>query len=69
MVRQGAIDNPPKTPFIMGFECAGVVEALGEGVTDLKVRMSSYYIILVTLKRDIKTPIRRTDAYLCCYPK
>ncbi|KFM66420.1 Synaptic vesicle membrane protein VAT-1-like protein, partial [Stegodyphus mimosarum] len=25
MVRQGAIDNPPKTPFIMGFECAGTV--------------------------------------------
>lgn len=40
MVRQGAIDNPPKTPFIMGFECAGVVEAVGEGVTDIKVNDS-----------------------------
>lgn len=37
MVRQGAIDNLPKTPFIMGFECAGEVEAVGEGVTDFKV--------------------------------
>lgn len=37
MVRQGAIDNLPKTPFIMGFECSGEVEAVGEGVTDLKV--------------------------------
>lgn len=30
MVRQGVVDNPPKTPFTMGFECAGEVEALGE---------------------------------------
>ncbi|KAM7283130.1 synaptic vesicle membrane protein VAT-1 homolog-like isoform X1 [Ixodes scapularis] len=37
MVRQGAIDNLPKTPFIMGFECSGEVEAVGEGVTDFKV--------------------------------
>ncbi|XP_014664213.1 PREDICTED: LOW QUALITY PROTEIN: synaptic vesicle membrane protein VAT-1 homolog-like [Priapulus caudatus] len=37
MVRQGAIDNPPKTPIIMGFECAGEIEAVGEGVQDLKV--------------------------------
>lgn len=40
MVRQGAIDNPPKTPFIMGFECAGIVEAVGEGVTELKVSIN-----------------------------
>ncbi|KDR16462.1 Synaptic vesicle membrane protein VAT-1-like protein-like, partial [Zootermopsis nevadensis] len=37
MVRQGAIDSPPKTPFTMGFECAGEVEEIGEGVTDFKV--------------------------------
>lgn len=37
MVRQGAIENLPKTPFIMGFECAGEVEAIGEGVTGFKV--------------------------------
>lgn len=37
MVRQGAIDSPPKTPFILGFECAGEVEDIGEGVTDFKV--------------------------------
>ena len=37
MVRQGAIDNPPKVPFVMGFECAGEVEAVGEAVDDLKV--------------------------------
>ncbi|KAM7289508.1 synaptic vesicle membrane protein VAT-1 homolog-like isoform X2 [Ixodes scapularis] len=37
MVRQEVIDNLPKTPSIMGFECLGEVEALGEGVTDFKV--------------------------------
>jgi NADPH:quinone reductase-like Zn-dependent oxidoreductase len=40
MVRQGAIDSPPKTPFILGFECAGEVEEIGEGVTDFKVSHS-----------------------------
>lgn len=37
MLRQGVLDNAPKAPFIMGFECAGEVEAVGEGVTDVKV--------------------------------
>ncbi|CAG2180132.1 unnamed protein product, partial [Oppiella nova] len=39
MLRQGVIDNPPKAkvPFIMGFECAGEIEAVGEGVTGLRV--------------------------------
>lgn len=33
MVRQGVIDHPPKTPVILGFECAGVVESVGANVT------------------------------------
>jgi len=37
MVRQGVIDSLPKTPFILGFECAGEVEAVGEGVDKFKV--------------------------------
>ncbi|ELT93748.1 hypothetical protein CAPTEDRAFT_162708 [Capitella teleta] len=37
MVRQGAIDNPPKTPFTMGSECSGEVEALGENVEGFQV--------------------------------
>lgn len=37
MVRQGAIDSPPKCPFILGFECAGDVEQVGEGVEDFQV--------------------------------
>lgn len=37
LVRLGAIDSPPKTPCILGVECAGEVEALGEGVTNFAV--------------------------------
>lgn len=37
IVRQGAIDSPPKTPFILGFECAGEIEQVGEGVENFKV--------------------------------
>lgn len=36
MARQGVIDNAPKTPFILGFECAGEVEAVGDNVTTYK---------------------------------
>ena len=41
MVRVGAIDSPPKTPVILGFECAGEVEAVAEGVDNLKVQYST----------------------------
>ncbi|XP_041767882.1 synaptic vesicle membrane protein VAT-1 homolog-like [Anopheles merus] len=37
MVRLGAIDSPPKTPTILGFECAGEIEAVGEEVEGFKV--------------------------------
>lgn len=37
MVRIGAIDSPPKTPVILGFECSGEVEAIGEGVADFQI--------------------------------
>ncbi|KAJ6638740.1 Synaptic vesicle membrane protein VAT-1 like-like, partial [Pseudolycoriella hygida] len=37
IVRLGAIDSPPKTPCILGFECAGEIEAVGEGVTKFEV--------------------------------
>lgn len=38
MVRQGVTEAPPKTPFILGFECAGVVEAVADDVENFKVR-------------------------------
>lgn len=37
MVRQGNIDNPPKTPLVPGFECSGIIEALGENVKGYEV--------------------------------
>ncbi|EPY85809.1 hypothetical protein CB1_000349008 [Camelus ferus] len=37
MVRQGNIDNPPKAPLVPGFECSGIVEALGDGVKGFEI--------------------------------
>lgn len=37
MVRQGNIDNPPKTPLVPGFECSGIVEAMGENTKGFEV--------------------------------
>lgn len=41
MVRQGNIDNPPKTPLVPGFECSGIVEALGDNTTGFEVGESA----------------------------
>ena len=43
MVRQGAVDNPPKTPFTLGFECAGEIEMLGDNVQGFQVRQKKKY--------------------------
>ncbi len=37
MARQGLYPDAPKTPFVAGYEAAGVIDAVGTGVTDLKV--------------------------------
>lgn len=50
MVRLGAIDSPPKTPAILGFECAGEVEAVGEGVEDFKVGFSTVSVSPLSLR-------------------
>lgn len=44
MARRGAIDSPPKPPFIMGTECAGEVEAIGEGVENFKVSIFFFFV-------------------------
>ena len=36
--RQGMYPSPKKPPFVPGLECAGIVEELGEEVTDVEVR-------------------------------
>ncbi|PBC28155.1 Synaptic vesicle membrane protein VAT-1 [Apis cerana cerana] len=43
MARQGAIDSPPKTPFIMGSECAGDIEQVGEGVENFKIFIHKHH--------------------------
>ena len=53
MARQGFYDRTPKTPCVLGFEAAGVVEELGEDVSDLKVghfTINSYDILYNTRK-------------------
>ncbi|XP_060644394.2 synaptic vesicle membrane protein VAT-1 homolog-like [Anolis sagrei] len=37
MVRQGNIDNPPKAPLVPGFECSGIVEAVGDNVKGYEI--------------------------------
>lgn len=37
MQRQGMYPSPKKPPFVPGLECAGIVEELGEEVTDVEV--------------------------------
>lgn len=41
MVRQGTIDNPPKPPVVPGFECSGIVEAVGENSEGFEVKETS----------------------------
>lgn len=54
MARQGAIDSPPKTPFIMGSECAGDIEQVGEGVENFKVSISTKLLMnLITSARNL----------------
>ena len=38
MARQGLYDRAPKLPMILGYEGAGVVEAVADDVTTIKVR-------------------------------
>ncbi|XP_036391723.1 synaptic vesicle membrane protein VAT-1 homolog-like [Megalops cyprinoides] len=37
MVRQGNIDNPPKTPLVPGFECSGIVEEMGNNTKGFEI--------------------------------
>ena len=37
MQRQGLYPGAPPAPYIMGYECSGVVEAVSEGVTEFEV--------------------------------
>ena len=52
MARLGAIDSPPKTPTILGFECAGEVEALGEGVEDFQVNKYHFWFKIHDILRS-----------------
>lgn len=40
MVRQGVTEAPPKTPFILGFECAGTIEAVADDVDNFQVNVN-----------------------------
>lgn len=47
MARQGVYDRLPSLPVSLGMECSGVVEELGEGVTDRQVSEWPPYVIIV----------------------
>lgn len=49
MVRQGNIDNPPKTPLVPGFECSGIVEALGDSVKGFEVIFFFFKVRVISL--------------------
>jgi len=57
ITRLGAIDSPPKTPAIMGFECAGEIEAIGEEVEGFEIG-----------DRVVALPEFKAWAELCCVP-
>lgn len=58
MARQGAIESLPKAPFILGFECSGVIEQVGEGVEKFKVSYLLYSILYCLGKwLKIKIPL------------
>lgn len=52
MIRQGNIDSPPKTPFILGLECAGDIEEIGAGVEGFKVKALHNVLEPVRLLRN-----------------
>ena len=37
MQRQGLYPGAPRTPYIIGYECSGVIEEIGEHVTGCEV--------------------------------
>ena len=44
MQRQGLYPGAPKgQPYIMGYECSGVVEAVGEGVKKIEASQFVFY--------------------------
>lgn len=54
MVRQGVIDSPPKCPFILGFECAGEIEQVAEGVEGFSVRFrNDLFVIKLTKNNNV----------------
>lgn len=36
MQRQGLYSPAPAIPYVLGYECSGVVEAVGDGVTEFE---------------------------------
>lgn len=47
MARQGLYDRLPSPPVTPGMECSGIIEAVGEDVTDRKVRHLAHFSSLL----------------------
>ena len=51
MQRQGIYPGAGPTPYVMGYECSGVVEEIGAGVTSVEVFGKGILIIIIILRR------------------
>lgn len=57
MARQGLYDRLPSPPVTPGMECSGLIEAVGEEVTDRKVSSLEYsFLSLFLFQATVKTP-------------
>ncbi|KAF0765704.1 synaptic vesicle membrane protein VAT-1-like [Aphis craccivora] len=68
MARQGVIESLPKAPFILGFECSGVIEQVGEGVEKFKSNQHEFSVYHFVGDRVVALPEWRAWSELVSVP-
>lgn len=72
MARQGLYDRLPSPPVTPGMECSGIIEAVGEDVTDRKVRpLACFSSHLAKFKVYTRSPTLPAGliVHSACYPE